>query len=40
MRLLGKWAKGKYGDRQELHHTADASIADAHRSRPARRSGG
>lgn len=27
MRLLGKWAPKKYGDRQELHHTADESLA-------------
>ena len=29
MRLLGKWLPKKYGDRQELHHTADESIATA-----------
>lgn len=29
MRLLGKWAPKKYGERQELHHTADESLAAA-----------
>jgi hypothetical protein len=28
MRLLGKWSK-RYADRQELHHTADESMAQA-----------
>lgn len=27
MRLLGKWAPKRYGDRQELHHTSDESLA-------------
>lgn len=29
LRLLGKWAPKKYGERQELHHTADESLATA-----------